>query len=62
MDIYNLKGQKVRNLLDTDLQQGECKLSFNGLDSKGSRLASGIYLLHYRYPNGELKKKLSLLK
>lgn len=62
VDIYNLKGQKVRNLLDTDLQQGECKLSFNGLDSKGSRLASGIYLLHYRYPNGELKKKLSLLK
>ncbi len=62
VDVYNLKGQKVCSLLNSELPQGECKLSFNGLDSHGNPLASGIYLLRYQHPKGELKKKLSLLK
>jgi len=61
-EIYNLKGQQVCTLLDAELPAGERQLTFAGKDSNGSSLASGIYILRYRFPGGELKKKLTLMK
>ncbi len=61
-EIFNLKGQKVSTLLDEALPAGLTQLSFFGTDPNGSPLASGIYILRYRFPGGELKKKLTLMK
>lgn len=44
LEIYNLKGQKVRALLDADLSKGEHSVAWNGLDDHGRQLGSGMYL------------------
>ena len=42
-DIYNLKGQKVRSLLDSDLHAGNNGLTWDACDSGGNPLPAGIY-------------------
>ncbi len=41
--VYNLRGQKVRNLLDGTLENGLHSIGWDGKDESGSRVASGIY-------------------
>ena len=60
--LYNLKGQKVRDLLVTQQGKGTHTLVFDGLDKDRHSLASGIYLLRFTYPQGEISKKITLMK
>ncbi len=62
INLYNLKGQKVRELLSTNLNPGAHTLVFDGLDATQQSLASGIYLLRFTYPSGEIAKKITLMK
>jgi hypothetical protein len=57
-----MKGQKVRELLSTKQSAGVHTLVFDGLDVHRKSLASGIYLLRFKHPNGELTKKITLMK
>lgn len=43
LSIYNIKGQKVKQLLDTDKNYGYHKVVWNGDDQHGSKVSSGIY-------------------
>ncbi|MDD2331209.1 MAG: DUF1565 domain-containing protein, partial [Candidatus Cloacimonetes bacterium] len=43
IEIYNLKGQKLKTLHSGYLAQGRNQLSFNGTDDSGRALSSGIY-------------------
>lgn len=46
VEIYNLKGQKVRTLLAPSINDsGRSEYSWNGTDEQGRRTASGIYFL-----------------
>jgi poly-gamma-glutamate capsule biosynthesis protein CapA/YwtB (metallophosphatase superfamily) len=45
LSIYNLRGQKVRTLIDGDLPDGKHNLTWDGRDEKNQREGSGIYLL-----------------
>lgn len=60
--IYNLKGQLVRTLADSDFGSGEHHLVWNGLDDAGRAVGSGIYL--YRLENGaeSLTRRMALVK
>lgn len=62
IDIFNVKGQKVRNLLCDSKSAGEHFLSFDGRDDEGRILASGLY--YYRMQSGRYKatRKMVLLK
>jgi hypothetical protein len=62
ISLYNMKGQKVRELLSTKQSAGVHTLVFDGLDVHRKSLASGIYLLRFKHPNGELTKKITLMK
>ncbi len=44
-DVYNLRGQKVRSLCNGPLSGGNHTLHWNGRDSGGSSVASGIYFV-----------------
>ncbi|MDD2331737.1 MAG: FlgD immunoglobulin-like domain containing protein [Candidatus Cloacimonetes bacterium] len=62
IDIYNLKGQKVKTLTSTQLRQGRHQLAFSGTDARGAALASGIYIATINQ-NGRLQStKLALMK
>lgn len=62
LDIFNQKGQKVYTLVDETLPAGSHSFVWNGLDSKGNKVASGMYL--YRMKSGKYSstKKMILMK
>lgn len=41
--IYNIKGQKVKTLLNDEIQAGLHSVSWNGEDNNGNYVSSGIY-------------------
>jgi hypothetical protein len=62
LEIYNLKGQRVRNLVSGKQNTGYYHVVFNGLDDKGQPLSSGIYL--YRLTTGSFTstRKMMLME
>jgi len=62
LNIYNLKGQLVRSLIDTDMDKGIHQIAFNGRDNKGNPVASGVYV--YRFESGKYTstKKMLIMK
>ena len=43
LSVYNVRGQKVKDLLDTKLERGIHKLVWDATDSRGRQVDSGIY-------------------
>ncbi|MDY0326346.1 MAG: carboxypeptidase regulatory-like domain-containing protein [Candidatus Cloacimonadaceae bacterium] len=50
LDIFNVKGQLVRSLLNETQAAGRYQIVFNARDDMGNPLASGLYL--YRFTSG----------
>ncbi|MCK4653621.1 MAG: T9SS type A sorting domain-containing protein [Candidatus Cloacimonetes bacterium] len=63
LSIYNIKGQKVRTLLNNKLEKGFHEFIWNSKDNNGKSVASGVYLYKFDV-NGKTKgiKKMLLLK
>jgi len=62
LEVFNLLGQKVANLVDGSHAAGEYSVRWNGSDDRGVSLASGIYF--YRLQAGEFSdtRKMIFLK
>jgi len=60
--IYNIMGQRVRTLVDEELEAGWKSVLWDGKDDSGNDVASGIYL--YRVKSGDFvdSKKMMMLK
>jgi hypothetical protein len=50
LNIYNMKGQLVKSLVNAPLSSGNHQMVWNGRDDKGNPVSSGIYL--YRMSSG----------
>ena len=61
--IYNMKGQKVKTLVDEKFEQGQHKVEWNGTDSASKSVGSGVYFYKVDY-NGRTQavKKCVMLK
>jgi hypothetical protein len=62
IDILNIRGQIVRNLLHPTKSRGLLSISWNGRDNKGNPLPSGAYLCKMKVKNQTQTIKLLLLK
>lgn len=62
MDVYNLKGQKVRSLINKSMTAGEHKLSWDGKNDAGNSVANGVYLVKMKSGNAVQTQKLMLLR
>jgi hypothetical protein len=62
LDIYNIKGQKARTLVNEVLPAGEYSVVWNGRDSNGKRVGSGIYFYKLKAGDYQKVKKMILLK
>lgn len=62
LNVFNIRGQKVRTLNNSYMLKGTHKLIFNGKDDNGSSLASGIYFLRISTKEQQRNKKILLLK
>ena len=62
LSIYNLKGQKVKQLVSDQLSAGQHSVIWDGTDNNKKQVSSGVYF--YRLSTGEktLNKKMLLLK
>jgi len=61
VNVYNLKGQLVKNLTGKTMEKGEHTLSWNGTDDRQKQLPSGIYLIRLEDRGFSLTKKVFLL-
>jgi FlgD Ig-like domain len=60
--IYNLKGQKVKTLIDADIAKGIFEINWNGKDEMGKSVSSGQYLVKLQQNGKEIATKIMLLK
>jgi hypothetical protein len=62
IDIYNVRGQKVRSLLNENKEAGNHTVVWNGKDDNGKNVASGVFF--YRMKSGKYSstKKMILMK
>ncbi len=63
LEIYNIKGQKVKTLINEQMQKGKHTIIWSGVDDNNKPVSSGIYLYKLKV-NGktEAVKKCLLLK
>ncbi len=62
LNIYNIRGQKVRTLLAEQLSAGNHKINWNGRNDQDAPVSSGIYYLCLKTGSENLTQKLLLLK
>jgi hypothetical protein len=62
IDVYNLRGQFVKTLVNEHFNAGQHRVMWNGTDSNGRTMSSGIYF--YRMTSGEFiqTRKMILMK
>lgn len=60
--IYNVRGQKVRELLSQNLKQGKQSVTWDGKDDFGQNVSSGIYFYVMKKREYSAVKKMMLLK
>ncbi|MCD4817482.1 MAG: hypothetical protein K8S23_02175 [Candidatus Cloacimonetes bacterium] len=62
LDVYNIKGQKVKNLYDVYTVSGDCEIMWNGLDNNGKPVSTGLYLYKLESAGITEIKKLLIVK
>lgn len=62
LSIYNLRGQKVRTLVDERQGVGVYRVQWDGRDQFGRAIASGVYLYKLEADNFAQTRKMLLLK
>ncbi|RLC50920.1 MAG: hypothetical protein DRI23_06085, partial [Candidatus Cloacimonadota bacterium] len=62
LDIYNMKGQMVKTLVNKKMDAGTHQIVWNGNDENNKPVSSGMYL--YKLKNGTYSstKKMILMK
>ena len=60
--IYNLSGQKVRNLLSGHMKQGTHTIVWDGRDERGRGVSSGVYITHLKTRDKVTAKQMMLLR
>ena len=62
LNIYNLKGQKVKSLYSGVTPRGEHSVVWNGTDDSNKRVSSGMYLYKITSGNQSQSRKMLLVK
>jgi hypothetical protein len=60
--IYNIKGEKVKTLIDEMMQPGRYEIRWNGTDADNKPVASGLYFSRFQAKDKVVTKKMMLLK
>ena len=62
IDIYNIRGQKIKSLLDDFKTSGNHQIVWNGKDSSDRDVSSGIYFYQMKTSDFVQTKKMILMK
>jgi archaellin len=62
LEILDIFGKRIKTLIDTELDNGEYKIIWDGADENNNRVASGIYFYRLSSGNISITKKMVLLR
>ena len=62
LDIFDVRGRRVRKLVDRDLPPGPHALGFDGRDDDGASLASGVYYILLDTGERKLRGRITLVR
>ncbi len=62
MQVFDLKGRKVKSLISETLASGHHIVTWNGTDSSGQQVSSGTYFYRLKAGGESLTRKMLLLK
>jgi len=62
LDVYNVRGQLVRTLVDEPMPAGRYSVSWDGRDTTGRQSASGVYFLRLGVGAAHVEEKAILLR
>ncbi len=62
LDIFNVLGQKVRTLINSDMQAGYKTVVWDGADDNGSSVSSGTFFYVLKTGDKVFTKKMTMLK
>jgi len=62
LEVYNVKGQKVKTLVNEHKTAGEHQVEWNGTDDTGKTVSSGLYFYKINSGRSELTRKMILMK
>jgi len=60
--VYNLRGQRVRTLIDGAIPAGSLTLTWRGTDDTGRRVASGVYFMTATVGGESVSRKVVVLR
>ena len=60
--IYDLSGRRVQTLVSGMLYPGTKSVTWNGTDDNGRGVASGVYHYVLKTTQGQLQKKMTLIR
>jgi flagellar hook assembly protein FlgD len=60
--IYNIRGQRVRTLVDGYKVEGEHSVEWDGRDEAGNRVSSGVYFYRMRAGDISQTRRMVLMK
>lgn len=61
MEIFNIKGQKVSQLIHQNMEKGTHKITWNGNDDKGKNVGSGVYFCRLKVNHQSIDTRKMLL-
>jgi len=62
IEIYNIRGQKVKTLFSGLVKSGQHEMVWNGTDANDKAVSSGVYFYKLKIGNKELTHKMMLIK
>lgn len=60
--VYNIKGQKIKTLMNDEFEKGKHSVIWNGIDGNNKPVSSGIYLYRIKSRGLDQTKKMILIK
>jgi len=60
--VYDLRGRRVRTLLDAERPVGIGEVAWDGRDTGGRALASGVYYVQVGVGSRRMTRKLTLVR
>jgi hypothetical protein len=62
LDVYDVSGRMIKRLVDDEQAKGPHNIIWNGKDSAGNMVSSGVYFYILKTENGQKSRKMVLLK
>ncbi len=62
INIFNVLGQKIKTLVNSELNAGSYRLNWKGDDDSGMKVTSGTYIYRVTFGNNTISKKMLLIK